>query len=195
MLKDFVINFNWFDIILLIVLTRICYNAVKSGIIAEFFKLIGIASAIFFALHYYSSLSAFIGKAFGSGPAPAEFIDFLSCSFIAAFFYLLLAVLRKTFFGLFKIEAPEGLNKWGGFLLGAVRAPLSCFLVIYLFAVSSVNYLKDSVATSYLGSKYYNSAGQFYAWLWNGLGSKLMSNENFNKAVTEIERVLKKEMK
>ena len=76
-------QFNYIDIIILILLFRICYISVKTGIAIEFFKLLGVLSAIYIASHYYTSLSDIIRRHYMPKIIPLEFADFIIFLFLA----------------------------------------------------------------------------------------------------------------
>jgi uncharacterized membrane protein required for colicin V production len=195
MLISFFKSMNWFDIFIVILILRASFVAAKTGISVEFFKFLGIIMAVFCALHYYAAAALSLEKILHFDSSPTEFIEFLACLIIALLVYLAVVALRKAFFLMFKIEAQSAIAKWGGFFLGLLRGMLISSLIMFLFAISSIGYLKKSVATSYLGSRYYNTAPQVYSYLWENLVGKFAANEKFNKAVLELKNTLKKEGK
>lgn len=183
-------QFNWVDILAIIILFRICYISLKLGLKAEFFKLLGTVVAIYLSLHYYTTFSdLLVGRApFTKERIPLEFMDFLSFASLAVLGYLVFVSLRVLFYRFLKMETVEELNLWGGFILGIVRGLLLIGLIIFMFGISSINYLKNSVINSYSGSYLFKIAPATYELLWKGLASKFMENEKFNQTIIEVQR-------
>lgn len=181
-------QFNWVDILLVILLIRICYISFKNGLSVELFKLLGTIAAIYLALHYYTALSDWVmmSLAVVKEKMPIDFLDFLSCFFIAAVGYLIFVELRIFFYRFINIEAAPRLNHWGGLLLGIGRGVLLVGLIMYLLAISSITYLNRSVRNAYYGSRFFKVAPKMYSSMWNGFFSKFMTKEEFNKTVTEV---------
>jgi hypothetical protein len=83
------------------------------------------------------------------------------------------------------MEPVPQLNKWGGLVLGLIRAFLLNGLLIFMLLISTISYLRDSVVNSFSGEYFSNIAVGVYSGLWNGAASKFMGREKFNEAVTE----------
>ena len=179
---------NWFDVVVLILLFRIGYIALRSGLPIELFKLLGTVLAIYLSLHYYTAGSDFIRSRFAADKKmPLEFLDFLVFLGLAISGYLILVLLRSVFYRFLKLEAVDRLNKWGGFLLGIARGMLVSGLIIFMLVISSISYLRMSVRSSYLGIRFFKVAPNTYSWLWNNLASKFMAQEKFNKTILEVQ--------
>jgi len=186
MLIDIFRQFNFLDIILLIVLFRICYVALKMGLPVEIFKLLGVLSAIFISLHYYTILSNLIQKQYSLNNMPLEFMDFLISLILVVASYLIFVVLRSIFCRFMKMEATPKINKFGGLILGLVRGVLVIGLISYILGISSISYLARSVKYSYLGSRAFAIAPRTYTWLWSNIFSKFSSGEKLNPTVNEV---------
>src|SRR3989338_5766022 len=109
---------NWLDILILIILIRASYVAIKTGFPLELFKILGVTLATCLSLHYYSGVSAFISASLGFKNIPTALLNLLSFILLAGAALLAAFVLRKLIFRFVKMEAVSGLNKWGGFFLG-----------------------------------------------------------------------------
>ncbi len=192
MVVEAVKQFNYLDIIILIILFRICYIAVKSGIVAESFKLLGVISAIYIASHYYTLLSDVILKGYMSKIMPLEFADFIVYILLAGAAYFLFILLRSTFCRFIKTEAAPNFNKYGGIVVGLIRAYFTVGLVIYVLMISSVSYISGSVKHSYLGSKFSSVAPNTYGWLWGAVFSKFSPQEKINPVVNEVKESFNK---
>ncbi len=186
MVINVVQQFNFLDIIILIILFRICYIAVKTGLAIEFFKLLGVLFAIYIASHYYTYLSDIVQRWYISKAMPVEFVDFLIFVILAGAVYLCFVFLRSTFYRFMKMEAAPNLNRYGGLVLGLARGYFSIGLLIYVLMISSVSYLSSSVKHSYLGSRFSSVSAQTYNWIWNSIFSKFSPQEKSNAVVNEV---------
>lgn len=185
---------NWLDIFVVIILFRIGYIALKSNFPLEFFKLLGIITAIYLSLHYYASFSDYLAQRITTAKekVPLEFLDFFVFVVLAIIGYLVGVILRGFICRFIKMEAADRLNKWGGLVLGIVRAYLSASLIIFMLVISSIGYFKNSVDKSYSGRNLFKAAPATYTWLWNNLFSRFMTKEKFNSVVIEVEKDINK---
>jgi len=187
MLLNIISQLNWVDLVIIILLFRIGYIAIKNGLQVEIFKLLGTILAIYASLHYYTITSDYVRSLINKKEVPLEFLDFLSFSVLAILSYLAFVLLRSIFYRFIKMEAVPRLNKWGGFVLGLGRAFLLAGLVVFALTVSSITYLRNSAAGSYSGRRLFNVAPAAYSWLWNSIASKFMSGEKFNETIAEVQ--------
>lgn len=187
MFLDIAKQFNWVDILVVILLLRIGYVALRNGLVIEFFKILGTVTAIYLSLHYYTALSDWVRMRLGSEKVPLEFLDFLFFVVLAIGGYSIFVVLRSVFSRFIKMEAVPKLDKWGGFILGMGRGVLLVGLVIFMLGISGVDYLKSSIKGSYSGRRLVKIAPDAYSWLWNALASKFASNEKFNKTILKVQ--------
>src|SRR4051812_18706090 len=119
MLTHFFKSINWVDIGLLFLLVRIIFIGVKNGFITEFFKFLGVLTAVFVSLHYYSGLSAWLAQKTGFSGAFWEMVTLLALWFIlmTAFKFL-----RDGILMLFKMETThQGFDKYAGGVLAVGR--------------------------------------------------------------------------
>ena len=186
MLIEIISKFNFLDIIILIILFRVCYVAIHTGLPVELFKLVGTLAAIYLSLHYYIFLSDLIQKKVDLSLMPLEFADFLIFLCLAIIGYLFFVAWRGVFFNFIKLEAVAALSKWGGLFLGVLRGILLVGLISFSLSISSISYLNKSVKSSYLGSRVFRVAPDTYRWLWDSFFSKFMGSEKFNKEVVMI---------
>ncbi|MDD4953418.1 MAG: CvpA family protein [Candidatus Omnitrophica bacterium] len=186
-------QFNWLDVFILILIFRILYISIKSGLSKEFFKLLGVLSATYLSLHYFTVLSDLICKNLPVKKMPLEFFDFLLFTVLAILGYLVFVLLRTIFNHFIKMEAVPLLEKWGGLVMGILRSFFLPSLIIFMLAISSVGYLKKSAQSSYLGKKLFDVAPDTYSWFWNSITSKFMKDEKFNNNVLNIKEGFKQE--
>lgn len=191
MLTNIFRQLNWVDVLMVIIVFKVCYTAAKVGLPAEIFKLLGTVTAIFVSLHYYTALSDLVLKGINKPKTPLEFVDFLCFLALAVAGYLVFVFLRQLALHLIKIEAVSRLNKWGGFILSLARAVLLSSLVIFALSISSVSYLKDNAMASYSGKRLFRACANTYRAIWDNAISKFMTHEKFNKTIKEVEASLK----
>jgi uncharacterized membrane protein required for colicin V production len=163
----------------------------KTGIIVELFKLLGTLLAIFLAYHNYARLADFLLDRFAIKVVPIEFLDFMSFAVLLILGYLVCLLLRIAFFHIVKVETVSLINRWGGLVLSIGRGILFVSIIIYLLAISTITYFKDSVDASYFGKATMKIAPAVYGALWNGAVSKFMPQGEFNKNIEEIINSLK----
>lgn len=185
---DIIKQFNWLDIVVIILFLRVAFVAIKSTLFIEFFKLLGTLSAIYLGLHYYPVLSDFIRNNVPARlPLELDFLDFISCTLLAIVGYLIFVILRAAINRLFHMEPIPNIDKWGSIAFGLVRSFLFISLVVFLLACSTINYIKRGIAVSYSGPYLIKIAPNIYKGIWDGVTSKFAGNEKFNETVLEVE--------
>jgi membrane protein required for colicin V production len=185
-------QFNWVDILFVILLLRTCYIAVKNGFPSEFFRLLGIILATYLSLHYYINFSDYINSFTGKKNAPPEYLTLITFLVLVVAGYLLFALLGRLVSRFIQLEAVPVLNKWGSFILAIVRSFLLVSLIIFIFVIAPGTYFKNSVANSYSGKRLFKIAPATYTWLWDSVMSKFMAQEKFNGSVLKVQPNLTK---
>ena len=191
MFNDFVTRSNWVDIFVLIIVFRIGYIAMRTGIMIEIFKFGGVISSIYISSHYYTILSDFIKQRLPGEFMPLEILDFLSFIILLTLGYLIFVLLRSICRNFIKLDSPSIINRWTGLALGILRGYLISGIVIFTMVISSVAYFKNSSAHSYFAKQLFEVQPGVYAWLWNNIGSKLIKSEKFNPTVGEVKEDIK----
>lgn len=185
--------FNFLDIVILIILFRICYIALKDGLAMELFKLLGVLSAIYLSSHFYTFFSQVIKFRYIPESIPLEFVGFVTFILLAAAGFIALALLRGLFCRFMKMEAAPKLNKYGGLVLGLARGYFTIGLLIYVLMITNVGYLNSSIKHSYLGSRAVSISSQTYNWIWESVFSKFFPQEKSNSVVRKTIDNLAKE--
>lgn len=188
-------QFNWIDILAIILLIRIGCVALKNGFFVELLKLLGSILAVYLSLHYYTIFSNNIGSRIGIEKKPTELITVSAFILLAILGYLVFMLLRALFSRFIQMEAVPTLHKWGGFILGIFRGIILLSLLIFVFVISPFNYLTHSVQNAYFGKFFFKIAPVAYSRLWNGITSKFMAQEKFNPAVLEAQKHLEPQPK
>lgn len=185
MVSDIYKQANFLDLIIVITVFRICYVALKTGLVVEIFKLLGVLFATYISLHYYISISDIIQNRFLPPGMPLEFFDFLIFIFLFGAGYMLFVALRVTLYRFIKLEALPAINKTGGLLLGLLRGFFVTGVLVFMLSISTTSYLSRSVKHSYLGNRAIFILPNTYSWLWDNIFSKFSAKDNFNPTVNE----------
>ncbi|MCM8800580.1 MAG: CvpA family protein [Candidatus Omnitrophica bacterium] len=178
---------NWVDILVAILLIRSIYLGFKNGLFIELFKILGLLSALYISMHYYTLFSDYLGKHFNLEKIPLRFLDFLVFFILAIGVYALFVGFRYCLDRFIEAEVVPLLNRWGALILSSIKGLLLVSLVAFILLISSVDYLKDSVNNSYSGKHLIKVATSTYSFLWNNIFSKFMPNEKFNTTVEEVQ--------
>jgi uncharacterized membrane protein required for colicin V production len=186
MLNDFISRFNWVDIFVLIIIFRIGYVAMSTGIRTEVFKFCGVICAIYLSSHYYTALSDFFAQLVPGSIIPLKFLDFLSLILLLIIGYLIFVLVRSICRTFVKLDSPSIINRWMGLALGIFRGYLISGIVIFTMVICGVTYFKNSSARSYFGKQLLEVQPGVYTWLWNNIGSNLIASEKLNPVVGEV---------
>ncbi len=178
-------RFNYLDLLILIVAWRIIYISRRNGLAIELFKLLGILTATYLALHYYVTLALWGQKAF-LGSLKLTVVELISFLTLALGGYLGFVALRSIFYRFMKMEANPKINEIGGLILGFLRGFFVVGLLAYILLISNVVYFNNSVKASYLGKRAVDISPATYGWLWENLFSKFFPQEKFNSTVKQV---------
>ncbi|MBI3315276.1 MAG: CvpA family protein [Candidatus Omnitrophica bacterium] len=184
MLTQFFRSINWVDVVLLVLFVRTVFISVKTGLIAEVFRLLGLVTALFVGLHHYAFAAEFLAKKTFLPLADLRFLVFtiLVCAVILVFKFA-----RDGILLLFKVKTNhQGFDKYGAGVLGAVRGWLLCSTV--LFAVFLVSHpLVHAQAFSSWGHKVAaRAAPDTYSFLFHQVIGKLFEGQKFNADVFTV---------
>jgi uncharacterized membrane protein required for colicin V production len=187
MLADTILQLNIVDLAIAILLVKICYTAVKTGLVTEAFKLLGTISATYLAMHYFTTLADVVRGGAVAKRMGLEFLDFLAFVLLVLLGYGFFVVSRLAFARFIKAEAVPRLNRIGGLILGVVRGFIASGLVVFMLFICSVSVIKDMARVSYFGTKIVKISFSLYNGMWNGFFSKVMPQERANETLLEIQ--------
>jgi uncharacterized membrane protein required for colicin V production len=187
MLFNILRQINGVDLIIAIILVKVCYTAVKTGLVTEAFKLLGTIAATYLSFHYFTTLADFMRGGAVTKSMGLEFIDFLAFVLLALLGYAFFIVVRLAFGRFIKAEAAPRLNKIGALILGVVRGFLAASLIVFMLVISSVSVVKEMATAAYFGRNIVKISFSLYSGMWNGFFSKIMPHENFNDTLLEIQ--------
>jgi len=179
-------RFNWIDILIFIVFLRLIFISLKQGLAIEFFKLLGVFSGLYLALHYYFSLALYLNGRSGNKNSPGLFLEFSSYLALIALGYLVFWLLRVLIFRFITAEINPFLSRWGGGILGFLRALLLSGLILFAILIPKSTYFRESVRYSLSGRYFVQVAPATYTWIWESIVSKFNSKEKFNSAILDV---------
>ncbi len=165
---------NWIDVVFIVLILRVIYIARRQGIVVETFKLVGTFTASIVALHYYTQLSTFLRL-------PNDFGFWVCYVALVTFMIFCFKVIRDGFFVLFHMEANTMLDRWGGTIIGIIRALLVCSLVAMFFRLSMFSYIRISTQKAVMGTYFSRLIPKMYESVYDGFITKLFPTERFNK--------------
>ena len=188
MVLEIIKQLNWLDILVVILLFRMCYASTKSGFFTALFNLLGAVLACYLSLHYFALLGDFCGTYVPTPPnIPLEIWDLIAFSALGMLGYAALIILREALSRFVKAEAVSLLNKWGASILGVARGLLLISLMIFFLSIPVVNYFTDSVKKSFFSKDLIKVSTSTYTFLWSNLVSKFRPQDKFNIVVLEIQ--------
>ncbi len=169
---------------------RLVYIGVKQGFVTEFFKLLGAFFSAFITLHYYRFISNLIG---GRINLPQGLSDFIAFCFLWGIISLVFMLIRQGFAVLFKVEAHSAFDKWGGGVLGILRAAVICSLAILMIRTLNMDYFNKNLAKSLTAPKVAGFAITIYTMSYDSVISKFFAAEEFNTSALKLREFHSKE--
>lgn len=158
-------NFNWMDILLILLLIKTVYIGTKRGLTAEFFKLIGTVLSLVLGLHNYNRIAAALVEYINM---PIWFSQFVVLGIIillirVIFKYVVLLLLRFL-----KVQFLLQLERIGGALIALGRSFLIGGMLLMVLSFFPIEYLYRSIdERSYLAPYFINSTKNTYSSIIN----------------------------
>ena len=165
------------------IIARAIYIGLKSELITELFKLIGIYFATIISLHYYSQLADFVKKILFVSDANNAV---LSYALIASLVVLIFTLIREGWLVILKIEVHEAVNKWGGLVISLIKGYLICGLVFLAIFISGREVLTRMAGESMSAGIFKNASFGIYQACYNGLVVKFFPDESINAQLVEL---------
>lgn len=182
MLFDFIKQFNWIDIITVVVFARVIYISIQTGFMVEFFKLLGTVVLVFVCFHYYTPMTnMIISKT--SWPSGIVGAVIFSCLWGIGFF--LCKLMRDGIFLLFTIQAQAVIDQWVSPIVAVFRAWIVASMVLFLLLVIQKPYLDHVVMKSFSKRYIVFVAGELYQHMTEGVVTRIFPNEKVNEQVVE----------
>jgi uncharacterized membrane protein required for colicin V production len=147
---------NWVDILVLILMIRMSYVAFSHGLSHEIFPFFGIIIVAIFTFHYYVKLGAALSQATNMLPEIANFLTFLALLVVLG---ILVKLIKGVLDKIIKVEWHPVIEKFGGILVGVMRAYIVTSLVLTILALMPLSYLQWSIRERSLTGRYVLMAG------------------------------------
>jgi uncharacterized membrane protein required for colicin V production len=137
-LPEILSEFNWIDILYIILLIGMVYRGAKTGVGGQLFSLAGWFVTLFISLKYYSFLSETI-----SGFLMQRWGKPISFFLIAAIIFVAIKVFERVI-NIVNSEGAASIERMGGSLIASLRACILFGLIGILFLLTPVNFLRSS---------------------------------------------------
>ena len=154
---DILARANWVDLLVVIAMLRIGYVAFEEGFSHEIFPLIAIICNLILSLRYYNKLAIILSKHMFNLPMDlSAFISFTALVVGLGFiFRFIKAVLDK----IIKITWHSTIEKFGGLIVGLVRASILISMILIIITLVPLSYLTWSVTERSLTGMYFLKIG------------------------------------
>jgi uncharacterized membrane protein required for colicin V production len=123
---------------------------------------------------------------FAKTSLPLDFSDFISFLVLVITGYFFFFMLRITVLHLLKVEPINFFNRWGGALVGFLRAILTLSLLISSFYLSTIEYFEKSAKKSFSSSYLTEISPKTYKFLFENLFVKFSPDEKLNERIFEV---------
>ena len=184
MITHLIKSINWIDVALLFLLMRMIFVGVKNGFISEFFKLLGVITAVFVSLHYYSHFAAVAAKKTNFSWQYWDFLIFAALWFAVAFVF---KFMRMGALVLFKAETThQGFDQYASGAVAVGRGILVCSLTIFLILLTHNGPLSRTTLHSYGYKIAGRAAVSTYSFLYNNVVAKLFAGQQYNAAAAQV---------
>ncbi|OGX24886.1 MAG: hypothetical protein A2787_03595 [Omnitrophica WOR_2 bacterium RIFCSPHIGHO2_01_FULL_48_9] len=178
MIEDILVNFNWVDILIAIVIIRMIYTGSKSNILVEFLALLGIVIANFVTVHYYVYFADFLNAQLFMPEAVQDFIAFLLLWLTV---YIAFKLIISGWTLIIKAQAHPALDQWGSTLFSFVRSLFVSGMIFLLLLVSGSHYLQKIAKQSFTGFYLLDFSPKMYKYCYDNLVVKFFPNEVLNE--------------
>lgn len=140
---DILSKINWVDILVVILVLRISYASSQLGLSHGIFPLIANILVLVLGLHFYPFGEKLASKyLFKMPPAIADFLSFVGLVIIIGFTCKLINSVLEH---ILKTEWHPAIERWGGCLVGALKACVIAGIVLTMLALLPLPYLQRSV--------------------------------------------------
>ncbi|MDE2222036.1 MAG: CvpA family protein [Candidatus Omnitrophica bacterium] len=184
MLTHLIKSINWIDVVLLFLFIRMIFIGVKNGFLSEFFKFLGVVTAVFVSLHFYSYVAAWTAQ---KTHLSWGYWDLVVFACLWGLITLAFKFLRDGILLLFKVETThEGFDKYAAGVVAVGRGLLVCSLTLFLILLIHNGPLTRMAVRSYSFKITGHAAVGTYSFLYNGLVDKLFPAGHYNAAAGRV---------
>ncbi|MBI5416297.1 MAG: CvpA family protein [Candidatus Omnitrophica bacterium] len=145
-MADLKLNVNLVDVLVLCVFVRGFYVGWKSGLVAEFFRLVSILCSTFLVVHYYLPLAQFLLEKLFISEKICEFTAF---TIAAGVVFVLFFLIREGWLMLFKSDTNSSVIHWGGAVLSLATSYFAGGLLFLALVLLNNNFWNRDLANSF----------------------------------------------
>jgi len=183
MFTDLARQFNWLDVVYLILLIRVCYVAQERGSLVEIFKVLGLLIGILLSFENFNFLGEFIRNQLS---IPPELINAVCFVALLIFGYFISMVFRDLILKFIKRkDKPAPLDKLAALVLGAFRASLIFSLVLLTLRLSGPENMRNDVKRSYLAPYFLELSSKTHLFIFNVIIKKIKPDFQANPTIQE----------
>jgi uncharacterized membrane protein required for colicin V production len=148
--RNFLEQFNWVDLIVLVFLIRGIYQGAKNGLVLEFFSLGGWSAATFLSFKFYKKIARILHQ---RTEIPLAIDELLTFAAIIIATIVVTRIIGDILKHVIKIKIIERLNRTGGAFLGFIKSALVLSVLFYTLSITSIPYLEKSIKEKSLSGK------------------------------------------
>lgn len=185
MFRQFLTNFVWLDICVLIFIVRGCWIGFQKGSVVEIFKMVALFFSIFIGLHFYSDLAYLLTDFARIVKSVAPIFSYIVMVSIVMFSF---CIFRDGFFIMFKMGDASKRSKVGGLVLGLIRGVLFGGIVFFGCLIVDNVALTRSVRVSYSGSILLEINSNIYSSMHRFIVRPLFPKEERRQSIKEMVR-------
>lgn len=143
---------NWVDILVVILILRTTYASFMDGLSHEIFPFLGTLAVFVLSLNYYKILGELISSNLENIPIGiSNWIAFILLIVALGFIVKLLKIILDK---IVRVQWHPVIEKFGGLLAGVLKAYIITAMVLTVFVLSPLSYLRWSVNEKSLTGKY-----------------------------------------
>lgn len=140
---DIIQRVNWVDVLVVILMLRMSYVAFQEGLSHVIFPTIAVLLVIIISLHYYQKIGSILSQNLVN--IPIEVSNFLSFFTLAIIISLIFKLLRVILEKIIRVEWHPFIERFGGLIVGIVRASLIVSLVLTAIVLVPIRYFQWSI--------------------------------------------------
>jgi len=156
-LSDVISRFNWVDVLILILLFKICYVGFTRGLGSELLPLLGICGVLVITFHFYSQFGSVIANHSPLSGSAANFTTYIALAFITKYIFHLIDILviKK----IVNVQILSIYDRIGGVIAGAIRAILLISVLVTALELAPFSYIRYSVKTKSITASFFIRTG------------------------------------